>query len=199
LHQPTLTATRFTANPHTPGTRMYRTGDLARWDTNGNLTFHGRTDHQVKIRGYRIELPEIETTLTNHPHIRQAAAIVREDQPDNKQLVAYLIPQPHTTINTTDLRHHLTTHLPDYMIPTTLITLDQLPLTPNGKLDHHALPKPDHTNHQPTQPRTPRQHVLCQLFAAVLGLPHIGTNDNFFDHGGHSLLATRLINRIRTT
>ncbi|MFI6230433.1 amino acid adenylation domain-containing protein, partial [Micromonospora echinospora] len=200
VNRPDLTATRFVANPHGPaGTRMYRTGDLARWDTHGNLHFLGRTDDQVKIRGYRIELGEIETTLTTRPDIRHAAVIAREDQPGDKHLVAYLVPTDHTTIDLADLRHDLGAKLPDYMVPSAFVTMTALPITANGKLDRNALPAPErHTTVEDT-PRTARQDVLCRLFADVLGLPDVGTTDNFFDLGGHSLLATRLVNRIRTT
>ncbi|MEV0328715.1 phosphopantetheine-binding protein, partial [Micromonospora echinospora] len=188
-----LTATRFVANPHGPaGTRMYRTGDLARWDAAGNLHFLGRTDDQVKIRGYRIELGEIETTLTTRHDIRHAAVIAREDQPGDKRLVAYLVPTDHTTIDLGDLRRDLANHLPDYMVPSAYVTMTALPITANGKLDRNALPEPTDT---PT--RSPRQDVLCELFAAVLGLPEVGADDDFFDLGGHARLAGRLATRVR--
>ncbi|MFI6824196.1 amino acid adenylation domain-containing protein, partial [Micromonospora sp. NPDC050187] len=200
LGRPGLTAARFVADPYGPaGARMYRTGDLVRWDTTGRLHFLGRTDDQVKIRGFRIELGEIETTLTTRHDIRHAAVIAREDQPGDKRLVAYLVPTDDTTLDIADLRRDLATHLPDYMVPTAYMTMDALPMTPNGKLDRAALPVPAHTTSVHATPRNARQGVLCQLFAAVLGLPDIGTTDNFFDLGGHSLLATRLVNRIRAT
>ncbi|MFI6820463.1 amino acid adenylation domain-containing protein, partial [Micromonospora sp. NPDC050187] len=195
-----MTAARFVADPYGPaGARMYRTGDLVRWDTTGRLHFLGRTDDQVKIRGFRIELGEIETTLTTRHDIRHAAVIAREDQPGDKRLVAYLVPTDDTPVDIADLRRDLATHLPDYMVPTAYMVMDALPMTPNGKLDRAALPVPAHTTSVHATPRNARQGVLCQLFAAVLGLPDIGTTDNFFDLGGHSLLATRLVNRIRAT
>ncbi|WP_285791586.1 non-ribosomal peptide synthetase, partial [Micromonospora sp. NBRC 101691] len=201
LGRAALTAARFVADPYGPaGTRMYRTGDLVQWDTTGHLHFLGRTDDQVKIRGFRIELGEIETTLTARPDIRHAAVIAREDQPGEKRIVAYLVPTDHTTVNVADLRRDLGAQLPDYMVPTAFVTMDALPMTANGKLDRAALPAPAHTTSSThAAPRNARQTVLSQLFAAVLGLPDIGTTDNFFDLGGHSLLATRLVNRIRTT
>ncbi|WP_141714241.1 non-ribosomal peptide synthetase [Micromonospora inyonensis] len=200
LRRPDLTASRFVADPYgPPGSRMYRTGDLARWDTDGQLHFLGRTDDQVKIRGFRIELGEIETTLTTRLDIRHAAVIAREDHPGDKRLVAYLVPTDNTTVDVAALRQDLTAQLPDYMVPTAYLVMDALPMTANGKLDRNALPVPAHTTSVHAAPRTARQDVLCQLFAAVLGLPEIGTSDNFFDLGGHSLLATRLVNRIRTT
>ncbi|MEU4570628.1 amino acid adenylation domain-containing protein, partial [Micromonospora sp. NPDC023956] len=200
LNRPDLTTTRFVANPYgPPGTRMYRTGDLARWDTNGHLHFLGRTDDQVKIRGYRIELGEIESTLTARPDLRHAAVIAREDQPGDKHLVAYLVPTDNAPVDLTALRQDLAAHLPDYMVPTAYVTMNALPITANGKLDRNALPAPERQTTVDDTPRTARQDVLCRLFADVLGLPDVGTGDNFFDLGGHSLLATRLVNRIRTT
>ncbi|KOG45659.1 condensation domain-containing protein, partial [Streptomyces decoyicus] len=201
LHRPDLTATRFTANPHgTPGTRMYRTGDLARRRPDGQLEFAGRIDTQVKVRGYRIELGEIEATLTHHPHVRQTAVIVREDQPGDQRIVAYVIPAEDAETATIDLREHAAQTLPDYMVPAAVVTLDVLPLTPNGKLDHKALPAPQFNVAATTRgPRNTHEELLCHAFAETLGVAHIGIDDNFFDLGGHSLLATRLTSRIRTT
>ncbi|OZV83938.1 hypothetical protein CA850_04720, partial [Micromonospora echinospora] len=194
VNQPHLTATRFVANPYgPPGTRMYRTGDLARWDTHGNLHFLGRTDDQVKIRGFRIELGEIEAALTTRDDIRHAAVIAREDQPGDKRLVAYLVPTDDgNPIDLAQLRRDLGAKLPDYMVPSAYVTMTALPITANGKLDRNALPEPTDT---PT--RSPRQDVLCELFAAVLGLPEVGADDDFFDLGGHARLAGRLATRVR--
>ncbi|MFB9547501.1 phosphopantetheine-binding protein, partial [Micromonospora sagamiensis] len=123
-----------------------------------------------------------------------------EDQPGDKRLAAYLVPVDDATVDVAALRQDLGAQLPDYMVPTAYVVMDALPITANGKLDRNALPAPERqtTTAQDT-PRTARQDVLCRLFADVLGLPDVGTNDNFFDLGGHSLLATRLVNRIRTT
>ncbi|MET9826173.1 amino acid adenylation domain-containing protein, partial [Streptomyces sp. NPDC006349] len=200
LNQPALTAHRFTADPYgPPGRRMYRTGDLARWNTHGHLEYLGRTDHQLKIRGHRIEPAEIETALTQHPHITQATVQLHHTPTGDPRLIAYTVPTPHTPPDPHTLRTHLSTQLPDHMIPTTYIHLTALPLTPNGKLDHTALPTPDLTTTTGRTPRTPQEHILCDLFAHTLGLPHTHPDDNFFDLGGHSLLATRLTARIRTT
>ncbi|WP_265569256.1 amino acid adenylation domain-containing protein, partial [Streptomyces hygroscopicus] len=142
-NRPDLTAERFIPCPYTtPGERMYRTGDIVRWHTNGTLEFLGRTDHQIKIRGYRIEPAEIENTLTHHTPITHAIVTTREDHPGDKRLIAYITPQPHTTIDPTHTRTTLTRLLPDHMIPSTIIILDQPPLTPAGKIDRHALPAP---------------------------------------------------------
>ncbi|MDT0382704.1 non-ribosomal peptide synthetase, partial [Streptomyces sp. DSM 42041] len=186
-HQPALTAERFTANPHGhPGERMYRTGDLARQLPNGTLEYHGRTDHQIKIRGYRIEPTEIQTTLSSIPTVRQAA-VLPHDHNDTTQLVAYVVAEEGTTSAT--LRSRLAERLPEYMVPSAWVFLDALPLTPNGKLDRAALPTPQQpatTTGRP--PRTPREEILCTLFADVLGLDTVGADDNFFHLGGHSLL-----------
>ncbi|WP_344174756.1 amino acid adenylation domain-containing protein, partial [Pilimelia columellifera] len=186
IHQPALTAERFIACPYAPpGTRMYRTGDRARWTRNGVLEFIGRTDDQIKIRGFRIELAEIETAIHSFPTVDQAAVIVREDRPNDRRLVAYVVATTGHTIDTTALRTHLTTQLPNYMVPTATVILNELPRSTNTKIDRRALPAPDYTTHtQGRPPRNPREEILCTLFAEVLGLNHITIDDNFFNLGG---------------
>ncbi|MGW2566252.1 amino acid adenylation domain-containing protein [Streptomyces sp. NPDC001537] len=327
LGRPGATAERFTADPYgPPGARMYRTGDHARVTAGGELEFHGRTDGQVKLRGFRIEPGEIETALATHPEVSQAVAVVREDRPGDRRLVAYAVcggkttatgepwtagtatsaaapeqtdesaavdsdvlaaegpvsraqlseagasappvsavpsaeaaesarelqraesavstPEPcragdtvpnpdvlapgafvatlggspaddpaplreapradhpaHRSAPTPEsLRDHLAALLPDFMVPSAVVVLDRLPLTRNGKLDRAALPAPPTAAApQANTPRTPREDVLCVLFAELLGLPDVGPGDSFFALGGHSLLALRLLGRIRTT
>ncbi|MFG1690408.1 amino acid adenylation domain-containing protein [Nonomuraea sp. NPDC049269] len=202
-HRPALTAERFIADPHAgDGSRLYRTGDLATWRPDGQLDFLGRTDHQIKIRGHRIEPGEIQHALTSHPHIA-AALVTPTGQDTDRRLIAYLVPADpaHGTPTTDDLRTHLATRLPDYMIPSVFIELAAFPLSPNGKIDRAALPAPDGSrpdltdSYQP--PTTPTEQLLADIWTDLLGLDRIGVRDNFFDLGGHSLLATQVITRIR--
>ncbi|MEU5980078.1 amino acid adenylation domain-containing protein [Streptomyces sp. NPDC047315] len=197
--QPALTAERFAANPYgPPGARMYRSGDLARWTADGEVEYLGRGDHQIKLRGFRIEPAEIEGVLTRDPAVRQATVIVREDQPGERRLVAYVVPEAGAEAPPAEqLRARVGERLPAYMVPAAVVALSEFPLTPNGKLDRSALPEPEFGGADHRPPRTPQEAGLCRLFAEVLGLDRVGIDDDFFTLGGHSLLATRLVARAR--
>jgi amino acid adenylation domain-containing protein len=201
LGRPELTAERFVPDPFAreSGARMYRTGDLARWRPDGVLEYLGRVDDQVKIRGFRIEPGEIEAKLALHPQVRQAVVLVREDKPQPKRLVAYVVArdlQP----SAAELRRWLGRTLPDYMIPAAFVTMSELPLTPNGKVDRRALPAPRESEADKSKhiaPSTLVEEVLAGIWADVLGVGRVGVEDNFFELGGHSLRAMQVITRVR--
>ncbi|MEH2192519.1 MAG: amino acid adenylation domain-containing protein [Nostoc sp.] len=203
LNRPELTTEKFISNPFSSevGARLYKTGDLARYLSDGNIEFLGRIDHQVKIRGFRIELGEIEAVLSQHPRLIQTLVIAREDVPGDKQLVAYIVPNPEQIPSQMELRRFLETRLPEYMVPGFFVFLESLPLNPNGKIDRRALPAPDISdirllsNFVPPQNAT--EEVLAGIWVKVLRLQEVGIHDNFFELGGHSLLATQVISRVR--
>jgi nonribosomal peptide synthetase DhbF len=194
-----LTASRFVADPFGPtGSRMYRTGDLVRRESDGLLRYVGRIDNQVKIRGFRIEPDEIESALSTHPHVAQAVVVAWSRDGSSPQLVAYAVAADGCPVDGDELRRFVGGRLPQYMVPNAVMMLDRLPLTANGKLDRQALPEPEFRQARFRAARTPEEQVLVGVFAEVLGVEHVGVDDNFFDRGGQSLLAARLIARIRT-
>jgi amino acid adenylation domain-containing protein len=213
-----LTAERFVPDPFAAdGSRLYRTGDLTRYNADGVIEYLGRLDHQVKIRGFRIELGEIETCLQTHPQINEAVVLARDGQ-----LVGYLtgrsalardegFPGDANMADTAawsrasallqrELRDHLKASLPEYMVPSHFVWLEQMPLTPNGKLDRKALPAPDagQLQRRYVAPVTEQERQLATLWAEVLKVERVGLSDDFFELGGHSLLAAQLISRIHS-
>jgi amino acid adenylation domain-containing protein len=203
LGRPDLTAERFIDHPFRTGTgrKLYRTGDLARHRSDGLIEFLGRNDEQVKIRGFRIEPGEIAAALVRHPAVRDAAVVAREETAGVQRLAAYIVALAGTSPTAADLRDWLKQSLPDYMMPSAFVFLDQMPLTPNGKIDHRALPAPSeeemHDGDEFVAPRTPVEEILANNWADVLGLQRVGVHENFFQLGGHSLLATRMVARVR--
>ena len=198
---PELTRAKFIPNPfnNCQSDRLYKTGDLARYLPDGNIEFLGRIDNQVKLRGFRIELGEIEASLNSHPQIQQGVVIATEDHPGNKRLVAYVV-WSDESLSANKLREFLKSKLPEYMVPSAFVTLDNLPLTPNGKVDRQSLPAPDgEIIREPeyVAPRTAIELQLTQIWSEVLNITLVGVQDNFFELGGHSLLAVRLISQIQ--
>ncbi|MEH2077957.1 MAG: amino acid adenylation domain-containing protein [Nostoc sp.] len=214
LHRPDLTAERFIRNPFQRGRgageqgsrgeikdqcfnseRLYRTGDLVRYQADGNIEFLGRIDNQVKIRGFRIELSEIEAILTQHPQVRDAVVIAREDIPGVKSLAAYIIPES-TQPTSNELRQFLKSKLPSYMVPASFTVLEVLPITPNGKVDRRALPVPEFEVDESTgfvSPHTHTQEVLAKIWRDVLVIKKVGIHDNFFELGGDSIISMQII------
>jgi len=194
LNRPQLTAQRFITDPHT-GTVAYRSGDLARWNTTGALEFLTRIDTQVKINGIRIELGEIEATLEQHPDVHTAAVTTHHDN-NITRLIGYITARPGSTPDPNELRRHLATTLPAYMIPAAVITLDRFPLGGTGKIDRSALPAP--TDQRPdlstpyTPPVTPQEHLITDLYTTILNIKPVGTHDSFFHLGGTSLQTAAL-------
>jgi hypothetical protein len=175
-----------------PADRLYRTGDLVRYRPDGAIEFLGRLDRQVKIRGFRVELGEIEAVLERHPSIRDAAVLIREDQPGDKRLVAYIVAQPGTPADLAEVQRFLKTRLPDYMAPAHYVTLESLPLTPNGKVDRAALPSTELERPEMdiafVTPATDLERTIAGVWVDVLGIDRVGLYDNFFEIGGNSLL-----------
>ncbi len=208
LGQPALTAERFLPHPFStsPGGRLYKTGDMAQVDADGTLHFLGRADDQIKLRGYRIELGEIEYILRQHPGVREAAVVLK-DCGDQKQLVAYVALTKPVAVTKpgqpaiAGLQNFLLNKLPEYMVPTQMIVLDQLPLTFHGKVDKRSLPGPNlqSSNLQPkyVAPRNAKEQILADLWARALGLERVGVRDNFFELGGDSIISIQIVNRAK--
>ncbi|MEG4517835.1 MULTISPECIES: amino acid adenylation domain-containing protein [unclassified Microcoleus] len=215
LNRPDLTSEKFISNPfgqekldflsNSNQKVLFKTGDIGCYLPDGNIEFLGRGDCQVKIRGFRIELGEIEAALSQYSSVSTAAVLLQENTPGSQRLVAYLVPNsgfrnPHPEL-ISELRSFLKHKLPDYMVPSAFVLLDALPLTPNGKIDRLALSQRcDYVSDETafTEPQTPTEKEISEIWTALLGLEKVGTNQNFFDLGGHSLMATQLISRVRS-
>ncbi|KAF9923920.1 hypothetical protein BGZ65_008609 [Modicella reniformis] len=201
LNRPELSAQVFVQDPFAEDTdaRMYKTGDLARYMPDGNIVFMGRNDHQVKIRGFRIELGEIEARLVDHVLV-QKATVVAVGEGSGKRLVAYVVAEPKEELVHT-LRSYLASCLPDYMVPTAFVRMDDLPMNTNGKLDRRALPQPDVSSlvlQANEAPRGKVESALRDIWLELLKIDRIGRHDNFFSLGDHSLLAVRMISNVRS-
>lgn len=203
LNRPTLTEEKFVPDPFStkPNARLYKTGDRGRYWANGAIEFMGRIDFQVKVRGYRIELGEIESILSQYPGIEEALTTVHTDDAGAKQLVAYFTTDTDDVLATSDLRHQLGKTLPDYMIPTTFVQMDEWPLTANGKVDRRGLPAPSESRPDPSRTyvaaRTPLETLIVDLWQETTGLTEIGVFDNFFELGGDSIKAGIMVNKLR--
>lgn len=222
LNQPETTAEKFVPDSFAsePGARLYKTGDLARWWPDGTMEFLGRVDHQVKIRGFRVEPGEIEALIEQHASVRKTVVVAREETPGEKRLVAYVVPRTKTALAAAmgtgsqyapapsgqavplaELRRFLSQKLPDHMIPSAFVILNDLPLTPNGKIDMRALPAPGQTRpgleEEYEAPRNCIEEIVVGIWSQVMGVERIGVHDNFFELGGHSLLATQVIAWVR--
>nr|VFK14860.1 MAG: amino acid adenylation domain-containing protein [Candidatus Kentron sp. LFY] len=201
LNRPELTAEKFIPDPFSdhPDARLYRTGDSCRWLPDGTIEFLGRLDHQVKVRGFRIECGEVENTLLSHPGIREAVVDACGEGTD-KQLVAWVVAETDDQPSRDELRTHLRASLPDWMVPSLFVFVQDLPLTPSGKIHRKALPDPDTGPDMEAEYIPPRDSVedaLCRVFAEVLGVERIAIHSGFFELGGHSMLAIRAISLIR--
>jgi aspartate racemase len=203
-NRPALTAERFIPNPFAReggGARLYRTGDQARYLPDGQIEYVGRIDRQVKIRGFRVELGEIEFALAQHADVHEAVVVVLEDDPEQKRLAAYVVCSQGREPSVGELRRFLRERLPDYMVPSHFVFLDQFPLNTNGKVDRDALPEPDRTRFDGGEgfvaPRTETEKILAGIWADLLRVEQVGVFDDFFELGGHSLLAMRITSRVR--
>ena len=203
LNLPELIEDKFVPDPFSsePGARLYKTGDLARIQPDGEIAFMGRIDEQIKIRGYRIEPHEITTVLDRHPAVRTSCVSSISDASAEIRLVAYIVPAKATELTRSELRKFLGEHLPEYMIPSLFVQVPKLPVSLSGKVDRAALPKPSAANSlEDDSFEAPGSHIeegLATLLTALLRVPHVGRDDNFFTLGGHSLMGAQMIAKIQ--
>jgi len=202
LGRPELTAERFLPCPFgSEDARMYRTGDIVRLLDSGDLEYLRRVDRQVKLHGYRIEPGEIEYVLRRHASLREAVAIVREDAPGDRRLVAYVVAQQRgTQPSAAELRRYLKTTLPEYEIPAAFAVLDHIPLTPNGKVDYNALPKPSGPGAGEVALQWPANELerqIAAIWSDILGCERVAVDESFFEVGGNSLLLMEVVKRLQ--
>jgi acyl-coenzyme A synthetase/AMP-(fatty) acid ligase/aryl carrier-like protein len=202
LNRPELTAERFITDRFSddPNARLYKTGDLGRWRSDGSIEYLGRNDSQVKVRGYRVELGEIEAKLSECEGVGEAVVIAREDDLGAKRLVAYVVARQAAELSVLELRSHLASLLPDYMVPSAFVLLESLPLNPNGKLDRQALPVSDHSSLVTQKYEAPlgaMEETIASIWKQLFGLETVGRQDHFFELGGHSFMVITLIERLR--
>ncbi|NET12212.1 MAG: amino acid adenylation domain-containing protein [Okeania sp. SIO1H6] len=210
LNRPELTAEKFiiwkesggrdvacNVRTESGGKRLYKTGDLGRYLPDGNIEYLGRIDNQVKLRGFRIELGEIESVLSSYPQVQQTVVIIREDNPGNKRLVAYIV-SSNPSLSSAELQPYLVSKLPEYMVPSAFVFLETLPLTPNGKINRKVLPAPDIELTRTSEyvlPQTPIQKTLASIWQELLKIEKVSIHDNFFTVGGDSILSLQVVNR----
>jgi len=202
LNDPALTAEKFVQHPFSSNAsdRLYRTGDMGSWIEDGQIAFHGRIDDQVKVNGFRVELNDIASALRRHGNVREAVVSARENESGEKQLVGYVVPSsmPPTV---SELREFLLKELPEYMVPAVFVKMESLPVGSSGKFDRRALPEPDHDNILRDEvfqhPTSVTEQRVGSIVSSLLGVQHVGVNDNFFYLGGNSLFGTQLIARLR--
>ncbi|MFL6332078.1 MAG: amino acid adenylation domain-containing protein [Pyrinomonadaceae bacterium] len=199
LNRPALTAERFVPDPFSPeaGARLYRTGDVARWLPGGELEFVGRRDRQVKVRGYRIELGEVEGIINEHSAVRESVVVLREDRPGETRLVGYVLTR--REVSGAELREYVRERLPEYMVPSALVVLDEFPLNTSGKVNRKALPAPEHARDEAADsfvaPRDETEELLAGIWSQVLGIERVGVHDNFLELGGDSILSIQITAR----
>ncbi|WP_186446124.1 non-ribosomal peptide synthetase [Paenibacillus cremeus] len=200
LNNESLTAERFPVNPFSskPGARMYKTGDVVRYRSDGNIEFIGRADQQVKIRGCRIELGEVEAAVGLYPGIRQIVAGTHKREDGTSELVVYVVTQKGERFNQQQMRSFVRERLPEFMVPSYFIPLEEIPVTPVGKIDRKRLPAPNVPYNQANVilPRNKIEEKLADIWGSLLDGRQISVTDNFFDLGGHSLLAMRMFSEI---
>jgi amino acid adenylation domain-containing protein len=197
LDRPELTAEKFIPNAFatSPGERLYKTGDLGRFLQSGDVEYRGRTDHQVKIRGSRVELGEIQSALDTHPDIRASIVLAQDDASGEKRLTAYVLSRGQKPSNR-EIRNYLSKRLPEFMLPASVVVLEEFPKTASGKIDRLSLPKPVDVREDGVMPRNLTEEIVAGLLAEILKVDDISINDDFFELGGHSLLIPQVTTRL---